>query len=111
MLKHRIIMAIVLGGIFVLLLWLDSYASRGWAGGTGGTPPGFFLAMGCLVIIPLGVREMRGLLARENVAISMRITVVAAILCMIWPWLEQVSEGIQQRHDSATTQVAGMTIP
>jgi phosphatidate cytidylyltransferase len=35
---------------------------------------------------------MRSLLARENVHISMRITVVAAMLCMLWPWLEQVAE-------------------
>src|SRR3954467_13554292 len=98
MLKHRIIMALVLGSLFLGLLWLDSAASRGWYAGNAGTPPGFFGGLGGVAVIALGLREMRALLARENVVISMRITVVAAMLCMIWPWLEQVSESVQQRH-------------
>ena len=73
------------------------------------TPPGLFVALGCLVIIPLGLREMRALLARENVIISMRVTVVAATLCMVWPWLEQVSESIQQRHDAPAAQAGELS--
>ena len=58
-----------------------------------------------MVIIPLGLREMRGLLAKENVTISLRITVVAAALCMLWPWIEQVAQSIDQRHAALQTQL------
>ena len=57
-----------------------------------------FVALGCLIVIPIALREMRALLRSENVMISMRITVAATMLCMFWPWVEQVSEGVLQRH-------------
>jgi CDP-diglyceride synthetase len=101
MLKQRVIMGLILGTIFVLLLWLDSYASGGWPGAPWSTPPGFMLAMVSLFVIPLAAWEMKNLLAKENVEISMRIIVVASTLCMLWPWFEQVAESVQLKHDDA----------
>jgi phosphatidate cytidylyltransferase len=93
MLKLRIIFGTLFSALFAGLIFLDSYASRLWPDGSRfTTPPGFFVALASLVIIPMALREMRDLLAHENVRISMRITVVAAILCMLWPWVEQIAE-------------------
>ena len=101
MLKLRLIVGIIISAFFVGLLWLDTYASGGWPGVKWSTPPGMFVALASVIVIAFALREMQGLLAREGVQISMRITVLAALLCMVWPWIEQVSESIQQKHDEA----------
>ncbi len=98
MLKHRLIIGLTIIAFFVGLIFLDSHAAGGWPIALWSTPPGFFLALISVIILPLALWEMRGLLARENVLISMRITFVAATLCMLWPWLEQVGETIDQQH-------------
>src|SRR5580698_4157621 len=92
MLKLRIIFGIVFGAIFVGLIFLDSYCSLPWPMGHFSTAPGTFVALACILVIPFGLSEMKTLLARENVKISMRITIAATLLCMLWPWMEQVSE-------------------
>jgi len=92
MLRLRLIFGLLFGVLFIAAIALDYYCSIGWPGNPRLTPPGTFIALACLIIIPLALREMQSLLARENVNISMRITVVAALLCMIWPWVEQLSE-------------------
>jgi phosphatidate cytidylyltransferase len=94
MLKHRIIFGLLFGALFIGLIYLDFWASRDWPRAAAWTPPGLFIALASLVVIPLGLWEMRALLAREHVNISMRITVVAAMLCMLWPWVEQVAESL-----------------
>lgn len=96
MLKHRIIFGLLFSALFVAWIYLDFWASRGWPGGQAWTPPGLFIALASLVVIPLGLWEMRALLRSENVHISMRITVVAAMLCMLWPWVEQVAVSTDQ---------------
>ena len=107
MLKQRLIVGLFLGALFVTLLWLDTWASMGWFQGARGAPPGFVLALVSLAVVPLALREMRDLLAKENVVISMRVTIVAASLCMLWPWLEQVAESIQQQHNGGWNTLDG----
>jgi len=97
MLKYRILFGLIFGALFVGLIALDWYAAGGWPVAYWSTPPGMVVAVASLAVIPLALWEMRGLLARENVAISMRITVAAALLCMLWPWIEQVGDTIQQK--------------
>src|SRR4051812_11834224 len=101
MLKYRLIIGLIASTLFLALLWLDTYASGGWPVAPWSTPPGFFVALGCLVVIPLALREMQSLLAKENVLISLRVTTIAALLCMLWPWIEQVGDSIQYLHERA----------
>jgi CDP-diglyceride synthetase len=98
MLKYRLIFGLVFGALFIAVILLDAYNSNAWPSRPYSAPPGTFVAMGCLILIPLALREMRTLLASENVTISMRITVVATLLCMLWPWIEQVSEHLVTEH-------------
>jgi CDP-diglyceride synthetase len=110
MLKHRVIFGILFGALFIGLIFLDSYASRHWpGGGAWATPPGLFVALASLLVIPLGLWEMRAMLGRENVFISLRITAVASVLCMLWPWVEQVGESIYQQHTAI--EAAGVIRP
>ena len=97
MLKHRILFGLLFSALFVGLIALDWYAAGDWPMAPWSTPPGLLVAVASVLLIPLALWEMRALLARQNVVISMRITVVAALLCMLWPWLEQVGDSIQQR--------------
>lgn len=99
MLKYRVIFGILFGVLFITLIAVDSHLSRHWPAASFSTPPGLFVALGCLLVIPVALREMQKLLASENVTISMRITIVASLLCMLWPWIEQVSESVMQLHD------------
>ncbi len=98
MLKYRVIFGILFGALFIGVMALDSWFGAGWPARAYSWPPGAFVALGCLLVIPLALREMRGLLAKENVTISMRITVVASLLCMAWPWVEQVSDDVYVSH-------------
>ena len=104
MLKQRLIVGLIIAALFVGLIWLDSYASGGWPLAAWSTPPGLMVALVSIIAIPLGLWEMRGLLAKENVTISLRITTLAAILCMIWPWLEEVAKRIQEQHADVLLQ-------
>jgi CDP-diglyceride synthetase len=103
MLRHRIILGLLFAALFVGLITLDWYAAGGWPVADWSTPPGLLVAAVSVLTIPLALWEMRGLLARQNVHISIRITVIAALLCMLWPWLEQVGETIQQRLQEVST--------
>ncbi len=112
MLKYRVIFGLLFGALFIGLIFLDTRASQYWPGGERwATPPGFFVALASLVAIPVGIWEMRALLSRENVRISMRITVIAAMLCMLWPWIEQVSESIYQQHAAIELSNAASHLP
>jgi CDP-diglyceride synthetase len=91
MLKYRVIFGLLFGALFLGIMFLDSWCSSGWPTRAYTSPPGAFVALGCLLVIPLALREMQALLGSENVTISMRITVVASLLCMAWPWVEQVA--------------------
>ncbi|MGN6369627.1 MAG: phosphatidate cytidylyltransferase [Phycisphaerae bacterium] len=113
MLKYRVIFGLLFGALFVALIALDSHLSHHWPDASFSAPPGLFVALGCLVVIPIALREMQKLLASENVIISMRITIVSSLLCMLWPWIEQVSESVMQLHTriehSAATNPATQT--
>src|ERR1035437_3535099 len=98
MLRLRLIFGLLFGAIFIAAMALDSFCSAGWPLRSYATPPGAFIALACILIIPLALREMRNLLGPENVTISLRITIAAALLCMLWPWVEQVSESILDKH-------------
>lgn len=92
MLKHRIIFGLLFSALFVALIFLDSYLSNGWPTTLQRTPPGLVFALTCSLVIPLGIFEMRSLLAQQNIRISLTIVGLASLLCMLWPWLEQVAE-------------------
>jgi CDP-diglyceride synthetase len=97
MLKHRIILGILFAALFVGLLAVDWFAAGGWPLADYSMPPGLLLACVTSVAIALTLWEMRNLLARQNVHISFSITLIAALLCMIWPWLGQLGDSIQER--------------
>ncbi len=63
MLKYRVIFGLLFGALFIGLIFLDSACSQGWPLGAFSTPPGAFVALGCVVVIPFGLREMGTLLA------------------------------------------------
>ncbi len=113
MLKHRIILGLLFAALFVGLLTLDWYAAAGWPMAHWSTPPGMLVAVVSVLVIPVALWEMRALLAKENVYISIRITVAAALLCMLWPWIEQVGDTIQQRlaEQTQALQAAGPASP
>jgi CDP-diglyceride synthetase len=117
-LKYRIIFGCLFGALFLAVIFLDSYCSRYWPNTPFSTPPGTFIALGCMILIPLALGEMRRLLTPENVTISLRITIAASLLCMLWPWIEQVSESVLQLESSTqiailanATQPASVTAP
>src|SRR5204862_7744876 len=108
LLKHRLLLGVILAIFFPGLVWLAPYA----AGGGGGwpiapysTPPGLIVLLVTLLLMPLAIAELRALLARQNVLISLRITIVASMLCTLWPWLEQVGDSIDQQHAALVTTV------
>jgi CDP-diglyceride synthetase len=104
-LKHRIIFGCLFGALFLAVIFLDCWCSRGWPLHALSAPPGTFIALGCLLLIPLALSEMQRLLTPENVTISLRITIVASLLCMLWPWIEQVSESILQLEARTQTEL------
>ena len=111
MFKHRLILGLIISALFFGLVWLDSYSAAGWPAAPYSTPPGCMVLLVTLLAIPFAIAEMRGLLARQNVSISRRVTILAAILCTLWPWVEQVGESIQQRHDTLASHVAAPPSP
>jgi len=112
MLKQRVILGLILTALFVGLITIDWFAAGGWPMAYWSTPPGLLVAAVSVVVIPMALWEMRGLLARQNVHISLRITVIAALLCMLWPWIEQFGDSIQQRlQEAAIAQGAGPSGP
>ena len=106
MFRYRIILGLLIGLVLIGLLALDSRISSGWPVAEGSTPPGLLVTVGMVVVIPFGLYEMQGLLARENVMISLRITIAAAMLCMLWPWAEQVADRVGRTHAALQAQVA-----
>jgi len=99
MLRHRLIFGLLFALLFVATIAIDSWSSRDWPTRSYATPPGTLIALACVLLIPLALREMQQLLQRENITLSMRIIVVASLLCMIWPWVEQASDAIVSKHD------------
>ena len=92
MLRYRLIFGLLFAALLVALIWADSFcASRGYA------PAGTFIALATLALVPLAVKEMQSLLARSGVAISMRVSVIACLLCALWPWIEQVADLVNAR--------------
>jgi CDP-diglyceride synthetase len=97
MLRHRIILGFFFSAVFVGIVAWDWFASGGWPLTDYSIPPGLLVAGMTVVAIAVGLWELRSLLARQNVSISFRITVVASLLCMIWPWLGQFDDSILER--------------
>ena len=92
MFKLRLIYGLLFGALLLTMFYFDQTLSAGWPARCMSFPPGTLMAVSLIGIIPLATAEMRRLLKAEGVAISMRVCVTASILCMIWPWLEQLSQ-------------------
>jgi CDP-diglyceride synthetase len=110
MLRHRVILGLLISALFVGLITIDWFAAGGWPLANWSTPPGLLVACVTAVAVALALWEMRHLLARQNVHISFRITVIASLLCLIWPWLGQFDDSIQERL-SWPSSVPGMAPP
>ena len=52
-------------------------------------------------IVPFAISEMHHLLANEKIVISKRVCVTAAMLCLLWPWMEQLSELLLEHPQGA----------
>ncbi len=105
MLKLRLIYGLLFGGLLLTMFYFDQALSAGWPGRTMSFPPGTLMVLSLLGIIPLATAEMRRLLKAEGVVISMRVCVTASLLCMIWPWLEQLSQTLLD-HPKGTSPIA-----
>ncbi len=92
MFKERLSFGLLFGIVLLIMFYFDQALSAGWPARPLSFPPGALLALTFAVIIPMAMDEMRKLLARQQVVISMRVCVVAAMLCMLWPWVAQLSE-------------------
>lgn len=96
MLRYRIIFGLLFSALLVGLFYLDSHLADSWPKAPWLAPPGTILVLALLTLIPLALREMQGLLRRQNVHISMRVCVAAALLSMAWPWISQVANEVKQ---------------
>jgi len=95
MLKYRLIFGLLFAALLAGVFYLDSHLSAGWwTRQPWVAPPGAMVLLMMAAFAPVALREMQGLLAKENVRISMRICVVASLLCMVWPWFEQVGDEV-----------------
>jgi len=92
MLHLRLIFGTLFAAAVVALMWLDTRFSAQWPTGSGALPRGALIALAAVPLIIVALREMADLLGRQHVNISRRICSGAAVLCMIWPWLVQISE-------------------
>ncbi|MGC8625652.1 MAG: phosphatidate cytidylyltransferase [Phycisphaerae bacterium] len=92
MFKLRLIFGLLFGAILLTMFYFDQMLAAGWPARRMSFPPGTLMALTLVAIIPLATVEMRRLLKAEGVAISMRVCVSASILCMLWPWLEQLAQ-------------------
>ena len=92
MLKHRLMLGFTIGIALLAMFYFDQSLSRGWPARTWSFPPGMLMAITLSLFIPFAVREMQQLLGRGHVRISMRVCIAGALLCMLWPWLEILSE-------------------
>lgn len=91
MLKHRLIFGLLIGLAVLAIFYLDNWLAGNWPRMPWYSPPGALLVLAMLAVIPFALREMQTLLASDNVHISLRITTLATMLCMVWPWIEQVA--------------------
>ncbi|MEI8198315.1 MAG: hypothetical protein WCI73_20670, partial [Phycisphaerae bacterium] len=96
MLRYRIIFGLLFSALLVGIFYLDSHLAGSWPQAPWVAPPGSMLGLALLLLIPLALHEMQGLLRRQNVQISMRVCVVAALLSMVWPWISQVAVSVKQ---------------
>ncbi len=92
MFKHRLAYGMLFGIALLAMFYFDQTLSEGWPARPLSFPPGTLMVLTLLLIIPLAVNEMSRLLKYENVVISKRVCILSSLLCMIWPWLEQLSE-------------------
>ncbi len=92
MFKQRLIFGLLFGIALLVMFYLDQTWSVGWPARPWSFPPGALMAITMIIAIPFATAEMRNLLGHEHVKISLRVCSISAILCMLWPWLEQISE-------------------
>lgn len=101
MLRHRIIFGLLFSALFVAIVFADTVFSAAWRESGRGTPPGLLVAIAATLVIPLALYEMQALLAKGGVVISLRVVTGAALLCMLWPWIEQVAGQREALHIAA----------
>jgi phosphatidate cytidylyltransferase len=101
MFKWRLVYGLLFGVALLVMFYFDQTQAVGWPGRDDSFPPGILFAGTMTLIIPLAILEMRRLLASENVTISLRVCIPSAILCMLWPWLEQLAVVLLQHPHGA----------
>jgi phosphatidate cytidylyltransferase len=92
MLHLRLIFGALIIALLGAVFYGDYALSAGWPKQGGTLPPGALIALLSIPMCVLAIQEMANLLQAEGVVISRRICTVAALLCMLWPWLQQVAE-------------------
>ncbi len=110
MLRYRLILGFLFGAILLALFYFDCVVSRGWPQNAAALPPGTLVMLLIVVAIPPAIVEMQRLLDAQNVHISMRISVFSALLCALWPWLEQVADTIAENPQGSTSLTARVVI-
>ncbi|MEI7766524.1 MAG: phosphatidate cytidylyltransferase [Phycisphaerae bacterium] len=91
MLRYRLLLGILFAVLLIGLVALDRHMAVDWPRGMS-WPPGLIVALIAIPLIIIAVREMRGLLSKVGVDISVRLCTTMALLCMLWPWAEQISQ-------------------
>lgn len=102
MFKLRLIYGLLFGAILLTMFYFDQTLAAGWPARCMSFPPGTLIALTLVAIIPLATVEMRRLLKAEGVAISLRVCISASILCMLWPWLEQLAQMLINKPKGAS---------
>jgi CDP-diglyceride synthetase len=106
MLRYRITYGLLFTTLLLGVFYLDVRLAGNWPNLPWAAPPGSIVALAAVLLIPLALREMQGLLKRQNVTISMRICVVASLLCMTWPWISQIASETSRTEETLATRRA-----
>ncbi|HMD54908.1 MAG TPA: phosphatidate cytidylyltransferase [Phycisphaerae bacterium] len=101
MFRQRLILGLLFGAALLAIFYLDQVTAVGWPGRTWSFPPGTLFAILMAGIVPFAISEMHHLLAKEKIVLSKRVCVTAAMLCLLWPWMEQLSELLLEHPQGA----------
>jgi len=95
------LLGILISAALLTIVYFDQVTARGWPARTWSFPPGTLMAIALAGIVPFSVGEMRNLLANQKIVISKRVCVTAALLCLLWPWMQLLSELLLENPQGA----------